>query len=100
MKIVSRLLDVAFFVGGDLIYGLFSFGHERSTAGFFGTTIVVLLFFVLHKLDKVFQEQAPSKKLASKQKRYTGWLLSAILGAGFAFASNGSTLLRWINLSN
>ena len=97
--IMPRLFNVGFFIGGDAIYGLFAFGHERSAAVFFGMTIVILLFFALHKLDKLF-EDSPSKKLAVTEKRYTEWLLSVFLGAGFAFASNGSTLLRWANLSS
>ena len=98
--IVSRLISVGFFIGGDLAYGLLTFGRERSPAIFFGMTLTVLLFFVLHKLDKLFEGSVASKKSVFKEKRYTGWLLSAFLGAGLAFASNGSTLLRWVGGSN
>jgi hypothetical protein len=94
-KVKQGLINAAFFVGGDIAYSLFSF-QKRNPPIFFGIVIVALLFFALHKIDKLIDEKH-SKKDASQEKNYTNWMLSAFIGAGLAFSCNGSILLRWIS---
>lgn len=95
-KIVSGLINAVFFIGGDVAYSLFAFGHEDNPIVFFGVVIIVLLFFVIHKIDCLSSKESKDKKTTLRGKKYTNWILSAVLGASFAFFSNGSTLLRWI----
>jgi hypothetical protein len=94
-KFFAGLVCAAFFVLGDVAYALFQVQSGNTPEFFFGVIIAVLLFFVLHKLDRLLSEDR-NRRIASIERTYTNWLVSAILGACFAFSSNGSILLRWI----
>ncbi|MBI2743733.1 MAG: hypothetical protein HYX48_07450 [Chlamydiales bacterium] len=96
-KFKAGLINAGFFIAGDLTYSLVDIGHKNDSVIYFGTVLVLLLFFVLHKLDVLIEGKSGVKKAVSQQKKYTNWILCLILGSGFAFTSNGSTLLRWIS---
>lgn len=94
-KFKTGLINAIFFIAGDLAYSVFSIGHQRDSATFFGVIIAILLFFILHKLDMLLADK--TKKQILNEKKYTNWILFSVLGAGLAFTSNGSILLRWIS---
>jgi hypothetical protein len=95
-RLKSGCINGCFFIAGDVAYSLFFFGREHDPCLFFGSVVVVLLFFILDKLDSLFSEQS-NKEKQIRGKKHTNWMLSATLGAFFAFSSNGSMLLRWIS---
>jgi hypothetical protein len=98
-KFKSGLINTVFFIGGDLAYSLFTFGRVIHIYTFLGSLIIILLFFTLHKLDRLLSIGSKKGTAAQKEEKYTNWLLSAMIGATFAFSSNGSILLRWLYTS-
>ena len=94
-KFFAGLVCAVFFVLGDVAYALFQVQKGNAPEIFFGVIISILLLFVLHKLDRLLSDDR-NRRIALRERTYTNWLVSAILGACFAFSSNGSVLLRWI----